>query len=271
MSLRAADKKDEHGWQILDEDDNVVAHAPSRDKARLAAKNGFGARLIESVKGEVEGVPPGARTVLSPEAMRRSQVIAEVDPILKESYRPHPDKRSPEEIAADNAREVDSRIRQNMTLQKALWVQLAADLYLFHKGRMWDALGYASFSAYVADADTDMEPRWAYNLLEMYTQLVIERGVDPDELKELHVTKVRTVLPAVRREQVTLQEAFADVKALPKRDLETKYKGTASPTPGKPDTSSTIHTGNEPTYMRCPTCGSRVELDPETGEPKGST
>ena len=102
----------------------------------------------------------------------------------------------------------------------------------------------------------------------MYTQLVIERGVEPERLQRLEVSKVRAVLPAIRREQVSIDEAFADAEVLAKRDLELKYSGKASPTPGKPDTGTKIHTGHEPQYMRCPVCSSRVEMDPDTGQPK---
>ena len=234
MALRAADKKDEHGWQILNETGEVVAHESSRDKARAAARNG--------------ALPEGTQTVVPPVAI---------------------DRRTPEQIAADEAHATDQRIKQNMAIQKGLWLQLAADLYLFKEARMWEVLGYASFSAYVADADADMEPRWAYQLVEMYSQLVIERGVDVERLKGLHVSKVRAVLPAIRQEKVSVDKAFADCEALPKRDLELLYSGKASPTPGKPDTSSTIHTDHEPQYMQCPTCGSRVEVD-EEGKPKGA-
>jgi hypothetical protein len=233
MTLRAADKKDERGWQLLDEEGNVVAHESSRDKARAAAKNG--------------ALPGGTQTVLPPAAK---------------------DTRTPEQIAADAAQEVDSRIKATLAIQKSLWLQLASDLYLFKQGRMWDSLGYASFSAYIADADADLEPRYAYKLVEAYEQLVIERGVEPERLGRLHVTKVQTVLPAIRRRQVTPEEALSDVEVLGRRDLETKYSGKASPTPGRPDTSSKIHTDHEPTYMRCPVCSSRVEMDPETGQPK---
>lgn len=267
MTLRAADKKDEHGWQIL-EDEEVVAHATSRDKARAFARGDAGAEATY-VNGAIPGrdidfvkVPP-----LPPEAIEALKDFSVEG--LEEVF--PPDKRTPEEKAADEARAVDQRIRQNMAIQKGLWLQLAADLYVFKEGRMWEALGYASFSAYVADADTDMEPRWAYQLVEMYGQLVVDRGVDPERLKGLHVTKIRAVLPAIRREQVTVEEAFSDCEALPKRDLETKYSGKASPTPGKPDTGTKIHTDNEPQYMRCPTCGSRVEVDSETGHPKGAS
>ena len=249
MALRAADKKDEHGWQILDEEGEVVGHGPSRDKARQMARG-----KVAFVPLHNGSLPPGTQT------------IAEVDPILKE---PPIERRTPEQIAADEAHATDQRIKQNMAIQKGLWLQLAADLYLFKEARMWEVLGYASFSAYVADADADMEPRWAYQLVEMYSQLVIERGVDVERLKSLHVSKVRAVLPAIRQEKVSVDQAFADCEALGKRDLETKYKGANSPTPGKPDTSSTIYTDYEPQYMQCPTCGSRVEVD-EEGKPKGA-
>jgi hypothetical protein len=250
MNLKAPDVKDEHGWQVLNEQDEIAFHASSRDKARAAAKNGgFGAP--ERTREEVEKIAPGATTVM------------DVDPILKE---PAVDRRSTEEIEAAAAYQVDQRIKKIVRNMKGLWLDLGAELYLFKQGRMWEKLGYESFSSYVADVDTDIEPRYAYSLAEMYEQLVIERGVDPERLKELNVSKVRTVLPAIRREQVTIEEGFSDAEALTKRDLELKYSGRASSTPGRPSTSSKVETDNEPVWARCPTCGSRYQADPQTGQ-----
>ena len=235
MALRAPDIKDEHGWQILDEEDNVVLHESSRDKARAAAKNG-------RPSWDPPVVPPGTQTVL---------------PAKPET---------PEQLAGRLAHETDQRIRSKVEEMRGAWLDLAADLYVFHKEKMWEPLDYTNFTSYILDVDIGYEPRWAYQLVEMYEQFVVNRGVEPERLLGFGVSKVRAILGPVRREEVSIDEAFADAEVLSKRDLELKYTGRASPTPGQPDTSSKVHTDSEPSWARCPTCGTRYQVDPQTGE-----
>lgn len=265
MALRAPDIKDEHGWRIHDEEGHLVGYSTSRDMARKAARGEI-PMAVDLTPAEVEvngDLPPVAveGTVLP------AKELAVVDPILKEPFvdpvlgRP----KTPEELAAATAHEVNLRIKTLVELDKALWVQMSAELFIFREGKMWDQLGYNTFEAYLADPDVEINARWAYDLIAVYRQLVVERGVDPETLKELQVSKVRTVLPAIRREQITVKQAFADARSLARRDLETKYVGKTS-TGGRPDTDSTIRTDNEPEWAVCPTCNSRYQVDPETGE-----
>ena len=257
--LRAVDAKDSQGWQIVNEDGDVVGHATSRDGARAYVKHPDLQTLVGKVTMLPEfvpssnGPPPGAEvvegTVLSPEAEEYLQT-GKV-----------PERRTPEEIEADAAHATHERIKRTVRAVESLWLQLAGDLYAFHKGKMWAHLGYETFASYIADGELGMEERWAYKLLETYQQLVINRGVDPERLAGLAKTKVMAILPAVRRDQVSVEEALSDVEVLGKRDLETKYSGKATSTPGRPDTSTTIETDREPEYMQCPTCGSRVQRE----------
>lgn len=240
--LRAPDIKDEFGWQILQDDgivDEVIAYAGSRDKARAYVKTGDES-LLTSTKHSHNGA-----------------VKDEVLPLAP---------KTPEEMAADTAHAMHLAILHDIKKIKGAWVDLAAKLYQFRAGNMFEALGYQSFNAYLADPDVEIEHRWAYDYLAMYEQLVIKRGVEPEELKELEVSKVKESLPAIRREQVTWEEAKSAIKSLSKRDIVTMMSGRASPNPGTPDTGTGISTETEPQFMTCATCGSRVRVDPETGE-----
>ena len=236
MTLRATDIKDEHGWQLVDEAGKIQAHASSRDKARAYARGEQGVEVIMTSNGSV---PPAAI-----------------------------DTRTPEELEAAAAHEIHLRITSTLQQMRGLWVSLAGDLYLFKRGKLWEKLGYETFASYIAETtDIDFEPRYAYKLVEAWEQLVIEKGVSPERLRDLPVTKVQAVLPAVRRDQVSVDEALSDVEVLGRRDLDLKYSGRASSTPGRPDTSSKIETDREPQYMQCPTCGSRVERERVEGQP----
>lgn len=227
--LRAPDIKDEHGWQVVNAEGEVVAHASSRDKARLSARNGF---LVQ--------------------------------PILPDEVLPADN--SPEALAARAAQEVHERIVELVHVIQSAWIDLAETLYLFKQAKMWDDLGYATFDEYIASPELPMERRWAFDHIAIYEQLVVDRGVNPARLKQLAPSKVTKVLPAIRRNQATIDEALSDAKMLRRPDLELKYSGRASSTPGRPSMGTKVETDEEPAWAVCPTCGTRKQVDPKTNE-----
>lgn len=175
------------------------------------------------------------------------------------------------EAAATVAHQVDQSIRATVRAMKGMWIDLAGDLYRFNRSGMWRDLGHDTFEDYLADPELELRRRWVYELIGMYEQLVIDRDVKPDTLKALNVSKVREVLPAVRRGRVTLEQAFADAEQLTRHDLEQRYRGLASspeppidatsepvtrgPTPDIPAASSEASMTTE--RVTCPQCGGR--------------
>jgi hypothetical protein len=160
--------------------------------------------------------------------------------------------------AAEAAFAVDQQIRATLRQMKGLWVHLAEQLYRFHTAEMWRDLGHDTFEAYLADPELelDLQRRWVFELIGMYRTLVVEREVSTAELEGLHVSKVREVLPAIRRGWVDIPTALSDVETLTRHDMELKYRGLASSTPGRPDMGTQVDTDAEPEWRECPTCGS---------------
>lgn len=169
----------------------------------------------------------------------------------------------PTEAAARHAYQVDQQIRANLKRMRGMWVELAHDLYAFHQARLWRDLGYESFEKWLADPGVEIERRWCYDLMATYEQLVVERGVEPSRLQELAVSKVREVLPAIRRGMVTVEDGLNDAAELRRPDLEARYRGAASDgrTAG-PDTSTAVRTEREPEWRRCSCCGSMIQVTP---------
>jgi len=255
MSLRAPDIRDEHGWQIVADNGpvtDVIGWAPSRDTARAYAKDPSNAVGITFTENGRRGLDP--RLAVEPS-----------QPVAKEEIQVLPADDSPEAVLAAQAFKVSERIKQTAADIRGLWVDLAADLYLFKEGRMWEALGCSSLDEYCADPDVEIGVRHAYDLIAAYKQLVVDRGLDPSEMKQLEVSKVKEALPAIRREQVTMAEAVSDIKTLSKSSIILKYSGRASSTPGVPDTKTKIETDKEPVWGVCDVCGTRKQMDPETG------
>lgn len=174
------------------------------------------------------------------------------------------DAGDPSQAAAAAAFEVDRELKANVRQLRGMWAPIARDLYRFHQGRLWADLGYETFEAYLEDPELELERRWVYDAMAMYEQLVVNRGVSLEELRGFKISKVREVLPAVRRELVPLREALDDARTLRRVDLELKYRGAASDgrTAG-PDTSTAVRTEREPEWRRCEACGSLLRVNPE--------
>jgi hypothetical protein len=163
-----------------------------------------------------------------------------------------------QQAAATAAHQMDRHIRETVARMKGLWVELAEGLYHFRTGEMWKDIGYPTFESWLADPEVELERRWVYKLTDAYKYLVIEWGVDRERVQRLHISKVNEVLPAIRRGQVQLEAALADVESLNRADLEIQYRGLHSSMPGSATaaTSTTIETDEEPEWATCPTCGS---------------
>lgn len=140
---------------------------------------------------------------------------------------------------------------------RTLWLELAERLYHFSRNEGWRQLGFATFEAYLGDPVLEIERRYAYDLIAMYSQLVVDRGVDAGRLQQLHVSKVREVLPAIRH-GVPVEEALSDAEVLTRPDLEAKYRGLASSngaTPSRDEGGSTIETAAAEVWTDCECCG----------------
>lgn len=167
-----------------------------------------------------------------------------------------------DELAARQAYQVQERIRNTIAEVRTAWVRLAEDLFQFNQQRMWADLGFESFDEWVASPDIDYERRWVYELIRMWRELVVKAGADPEQLKHLEPSKLQDVLPAVRRQQVTLGQALSDAGELSRTDLRERYGtggsgSTQTPTGSAPDVGTALNAEDEPEWMRCPTCGQR--------------
>jgi len=178
-----------------------------------------------------------------------------------------PEPREPSEAAARHAYEVAQRIKGRVLALRQTWIMLAEDLWEFHQAKLWADLGYENFEQWLAEPEVELGARYVYDLLAMWQQLVVQRGVEPSRLQELQVSKVREVLPAIRRGIVTVDEGLSDASTLKRSDLEERYRGKSSDgyTAG-PDTSTEVRTEQEPQWTRCRCCGSLIRVTPGNEE-----
>jgi hypothetical protein len=159
-------------------------------------------------------------------------------------------------LAEGRAREafaVENEIKHCITLMRAAWLQVAENLHRFHTQRMWAALGYPSFEQWMASPEIDLKRRQVFGLIEVWEQLVVQRHVDVEDLRELPMTRITAVLPAVRRGQVKAKQALSDARVLGREDLRVRY-ALSDPWAG-PDTGTGLDPSTEPDYAICPACG----------------
>jgi hypothetical protein len=171
------------------------------------------------------------------------------------------------EAPARAAHEVAERIVGNVRRMRTLWIKVAEDLFRFNELEMYRDLGYTSFEQWLAEPDVDLSRRSVYYLLDVWRELVVGKGVKPAQLEKVDVSKVQDILPAVRRGQVTAEQALADAETLTRGDLRERYRapapsnGDAPPAvPSGPDTSTTYEATDEPAFAICPSCGSRYRV-----------
>lgn len=154
------------------------------------------------------------------------------------------DDLTPEEIRASD---LDRDVRRACQEIRRVWIYLAGDLYEVHHDRHWERLGFDSFEAWLADPIIDMNPRHVYRMMQVWRELVVDRGVPPEALEAAEVTKVAMVLPAIRSGQRTADEALSDASVLSRSDLHEGYVNGDSHAP--------LNAEDEPEFHDCPDCG----------------
>jgi hypothetical protein len=124
----------------------------------------------------------------------------------------------------DRARSIEHRVFEAIEGgRRALWA-LAEALYDFNEDKGWLALDYETAGAWLAQPEIGVRPSSYYNLVRMWRVLVVERGADSKRLEKLDASKAVVVLPSVVKHRTTIEDALADVEALPWRDLREKYR-----------------------------------------------
>lgn len=136
---------------------------------------------------------------------------------------------TPEERAAKKAFTVEEKIKKGVGAIRHVWIALAGHFHEFYTEQMWVPLGHDKFEEWLGDPDVGLGRSQTYALIEVYEELVVKREVDPDELGNFDASKLAVILPALKRGEVGVDDALADVESLSRSALKEKY-GKATPT-----------------------------------------
>ena len=131
---------------------------------------------------------------------------------------------TPEERLAKKAYTVEGKIKKGLGAVREVWIVLAAYLHEFHGDRMWEHLGYERFEDWLGAPEIGQKRTKTLGLIQLWEEFVVKRGLDAATLGQLDESKLRLVLPALRREEVDLATALADCEALSSSDLREKYR-----------------------------------------------
>lgn len=137
-------------------------------------------------------------------------------------------RKSPEERAAEKAFAVEQKIKTGTGAIKQVWIALAGHLHEFYTEQMWVPLGHDKFESWLGTPDIGLKRSQTYQLIEVYEELVVKRGVSQEQLAELEMSKLAVVLPALRKGDVELEDVLADCEELSRSALREKY-GQAVP------------------------------------------
>lgn len=154
---------------------------------------------------------------------------------------------------ADTAYELERKVMDARSSERASWMPLAAALYAFHTTQAWRELGHERFTDWLADPELSLGRRHAYRMIAVWSWAQ-DNQIPTDELAKCDVTKLAVVLPAVLRGDMDITVALDDVQALSRSDLIAKY------------TSKSEETGTNiasPTHETCQQCGRQVQLEIE--------
>jgi hypothetical protein len=132
-------------------------------------------------------------------------------------------RKTPEERAAEKAFAVEEKIKKGTGAIKQVWIALAGHLHEFYTGQMWTALGHEKFESWLGDPAIGLKRSQTYQLIEVYEELVVKRGVSQEQLAELEMSKLAVVLPALRKGDVELEDVLADCEELSRSALREKY------------------------------------------------
>lgn len=185
--------------------------------------------------------------------------LAGAEPPPPAASEPEPD-RDPTPQEAAHARHAEVAIQDTVKQMRSTWVKLAGQLYEFARYHHWRALGYRSFERWLASPEIELSRRHVYHLIEVWRELVVERKVKPEDLARANYSKIREVMPAVRRGAVQVDEALSDAETLSRDDVHERYSGLGRPGADLPPSQRPIDPAAEPEWSDCPTCGRPMQV-----------
>jgi hypothetical protein len=149
----------------------------------------------------------------------------------------------------------EQRIKKGVVNFHESWWELAAELYAFHESGGWALVGYDTLDEFLAQPEIGMSRSQFFQMTKTHRDLVVVKKLPPESLKELEPSKVREVIPAIMRGDVSAEDALDDAAGLSYSDVKRKYRPEKQGHGQKADDSQRLAAETEPEAIKCSTCG----------------
>lgn len=129
------------------------------------------------------------------------------------------------ETSADRAWNLHNRVLRCVSAMNEMFLELGRALRTIHDERLYVALGYSTFEAYIASPEIALSRTLVYRLLR--TVRIVDAGIiEPTTAQEIGVSKLDAIAPYIERAQSReeVQELVSDAKSLSFRDLNERLR-----------------------------------------------
>ena len=162
---------------------------------------------------------------------------------------------------SDKAFELHKRIvgLKNQIMENFL--ELAANLRVMKKHRVYETLGYDTFEAYLGSPELGFSRSTVYRLIEIYGTFCEKYNVAPGRLQGIHWTKLREILPVV--DENNYEQWLSKAEGLSRSDLiievgEVKQAEPTSLSEGRDEKLMEVEVADD--KVKCPYCFREFKL-----------
>ena len=128
------------------------------------------------------------------------------------------------EIVTNVAQDQYNRLLEGLSASRLALSAVAQACHELSRDKSWTDLGYESLSEFLASPEITLTRSNFFRMAQIWELYVLDGGVDPRQLAVAGPSKFAIPLRALGANEVSVEEALADVETLGARDLREKYE-----------------------------------------------
>jgi hypothetical protein len=128
------------------------------------------------------------------------------------------------ELVTNVAQDQYNRLLEGLSASRLALSAVAQACHELSRDKSWTDLGYESLSEFLASPEITLTRSNFFRMAQIWELYVLDGGVDPRQLAVAGPSKFAIPLRALGANEVSVEEALADVETLGARDLREKYE-----------------------------------------------
>lgn len=128
------------------------------------------------------------------------------------------------ELVTNFAQDQYNRLLEGLSATRLALSAVAQACHDISRDKSWTDLGYESLAEFLASPEITLTRSEFFTMAQIWERYVLDGGVNPQQLAVAHPSKLKIPLRAIGANEVTVEEAMADVETLGARDLREKYQ-----------------------------------------------